>query len=177
MRRSLSSVRRHRFRCEVSIFFKTRQQALTLVKLFSELFSNQRDGDGRAGWLRWPYCCCCGWYAAGSYMASGVSMLRRSVCLPRRAHIITSENLAIMRYPCSCAIDSHKTCFIWPSQSSFFYLFPFFRGIFFPFFPHFGSCSGYVSISRALAPLFIYLFICFCLGFFRCFSLLQGILV
>ena len=48
----------------------------------------------------------------------------------------------------------------------FFYLF-LFSGVFFPFLSpvhvHFGSCSGYVSISRALAPLFIYLFIYFVL--------------
>ena len=71
----------------------------------------------------------------------------------------------------------------WPSQSSFFYLLPFFRGIFFPFFP---PCMSILAHARGmfLSPelwlpfLFIYLFIyLFCLGFFRCFSLLQGILV
>ena len=46
--------------------------------------------------------------------------------------------------------------------SFFFFIFLHFSFLS-PLHAHFGSCSGYVSISRALAPLFIYLFIYFVL--------------
>ena len=82
----------------------------------------------------------------------------------------------------SCMVGRWRACFIWPSQSSFFYLFPFSRGILFPFFP---LCMSILAHARGMflspelwLPFYIYLFIyLFCLGFFRCFSLLQGILV